>query len=125
MNYTTLIKTIWADIYAPDADIPNLIEQYFHHNYQQCINGVVLNRTQYIDHVVEQRKNLTVNTIDYKHIMEKADKLFAIYYPKGKAENNQCIEAEVIAYFHFKDQKILEIHGQVRLISGEPSDVDM
>ena len=32
---------------------------------------------------------------------------------------------EVIAYFQFKDNQIINIHGQVRMIEGKPSDVDM
>jgi len=68
---------------------------------------------------------MTINTIDYKHILEKGNELFAIYYPRGKNSNNHPIEAEVIAYFHFENQKIFRIHGQVRLITGDLADVDM
>ncbi len=84
-----------------------------------------MNRTEYMHHVLEQKKNMMIDTIDYKHILEKENELFAIYYPKGKNINNHPMEAEVIAYFHFENQQIFRIHGQVRLLKGDLADVDM
>ncbi len=72
-----------------------------------------------------QKQSMTVDTIDYKYILEKDNELFALYYPKGRNINNLPIEAEVIAYFHFENQQIFRIHGQVRLIRGDLTDVDM
>ncbi len=84
-----------------------------------------MHRDEYIHHVLEQKKNMTIDTIDYKHIMEKGNELFAIYYPRGKNINNLPVEAEVIAYFRFENQRIFRIHGMVRLIKGNLADVDM
>jgi hypothetical protein len=125
MDYTELLKNTWDSLYDPKKDIIETIDKFFHKDYEQCINGVHLNRTEYIHHVIEQRKNMLINTIDYKHILEKENELFAIYYPKGKNINNLFIEAEVIAYFRFENQKIFRIHGLVRLIKGDLADVDM
>ena len=68
---------------------------------------------------------MTVEQIDYKHLIEEDNKLFALYFPKGKNKEQSPIEAEVIAYFEFKDKQIYRIHGQVRLIKGDLADVDM
>lgn len=125
MTYTKLLKIIWECIYNPDANTTETIEKFFHPDYEQCINGVSMNRAEYIQHVHAQKQNMTVNVIDYTHILEKENELFAIYYPKGKNANNIPIEAEVIAYFRFEDQQIIGIHGQVRLLKGNLSDVDM
>jgi len=75
--------------------------------------------------VLAQKQNITIDTIEYKHILEKGNELFAIYYPKGKNTKNLIIEGEVIAYFYFENQQILKIHGQVRLIKGDLTDADM
>lgn len=125
MTYIDLLKDIWDSIYDPKIDLTETIEKYFHKDYEQCINGVNMNRDQYIDHALAQRQNMTIDTIDYPHVLEKGNELFAIYYPKGRNANNLPIEAEVIAYFHFKSQQIFRIHGQVRLMEGDLSDVDM
>ncbi len=125
MSYTTLLKNVWDAIYAPETDEKEIVEKYFHPNYEQCINGIKMNRTEYIQHVIEQKQNMQVNNIEYKHIIEKDCEVFALYYPKGKNNDNQSIQAEVIAYFSFKDQQILRIHGQVRLLEGNLADVDM
>jgi len=101
------------------------IEKFFHVDYEQCINGVILDRAKYIDHVVEQKKSMKINSINYTHVMERENELFTIYYPKGQNINNLPIEAEVIAYFRFQNQQIFRIHGQVRLIKGDLADVDM
>jgi hypothetical protein len=123
--YFKKLKEIWEQVYNPETNINDVIEKYFHPEYKQCINDETLDREQYLSHVEEQRKGMNITSIDYKTFLEKEDKLFAIYYPKGVDTNNQAIEAEVIAYFHFKNQKIIYTHGQVRFISGNAESADM
>lgn len=125
MTYTDLLKNIWESVYGPNTEVAETITKFFHPDYEQCINGITMNRTKFIQHVLEQKKNFTIDTIDYKHILEKGNELFAIYYPRGKNTDNLPIEAEVIAYFHFKNKQIARIHGQVRFIKGELVDVGM
>ena len=125
ITYTALLTNIWDSIYNSNGEIIKIIEKFFHQDYEQCINGVSMNRTQYIHHVLEQRQNITIDTIDYKHVLEKDNELFAIYYPKGRNKNNLSVEAEVIAYFRFENKQIFRVHGQVRLIKGDLADVDM
>lgn len=125
MSRIQLLKEVWASLYDPRNDVAQAIETYFHPDYQQCINGVVMSRTQYIDHVIAQKKNMVVNDIEYLQAIEDGDQLFALYTPKGKNNKGEDIDAEVVSYFRFQGNQILEIHGQVRLISGSLSDVDM
>jgi hypothetical protein len=125
MTNVDLLKNVWASIYNPELDAAETIEKLFHPNYEQCINGVRMNRTEYIQHVIAQRKNMTMDQFDYQHFLEKGNELFAVYSVKGKNLKSQPVEAEVIAYFLFESQQILKIHGQVRLIKGDLSDVDM
>ncbi|STX81594.1 Uncharacterised protein [Legionella busanensis] len=125
MSNAKLLKDMWRSLYDPEITVSETIEKFFHRDYEQCINGIVMSRDQYIQHVIEQRKNMIINSIDYKHVIEKRNELFALYYPKGKNKDSLPIEAEVIAYFYFSEQKILRIHGQVHLIKGDYPDVDM
>jgi len=125
MNYTNLMKTIWTALYDSQTSVPEIVEKYFHPEYEQCINGVRMNRQEYIHHVQEQKKNMTVTAMDYKHVLENGNELFALYYPRGKNKDLLPVEAEVLAYFQFEDQQILRIHGQVRLLQGAQADVDM
>jgi hypothetical protein len=125
MTYIDLLKNIWNSVYDPKIDVTKIIEEFFHPDYEQCINGVDLNRTEYIHHVIAQKKNMHIDKIEYKQILEKGNELFAIYYPSGKNIHHSPIEAEVIAYFRFEAQQILRIHGQVRLIKGNLADADM
>ena len=125
MAHIDLLKNIWDLIYDPKTDAVATIESFFHQNFEQCINGVNMNRTEYTSHVLAQKQNMMIDTIEYKHVLEKENELFAIYYPIGKNVSNITIEREVIAYFRFENQKIFRIHGQVRLIKGDLADVDM
>lgn len=125
MNYTDLLKLIWNSLYDPKNDTTKIIEKFFHPEYKQCINGVCMNRNEYIHHIQEQKKNLIIDTIDYKHVLETGNELFALYYPKGRNNENHPLEAEVIAYFRFENQQVLRINGQVRLIKGDYADVDI
>lgn len=123
--YTELLKNICKALYNPDIEVTKTVQQFFRTDYQQCINGISMNRVEYINHVIEQRKNMKIETIEYKHILEKGNEVFAIYYPKGKNMYHKSIEVEVIAYFCFLDNQIKNIHGLVRLIKGDFNDIDM
>lgn len=125
MIYTELLKDFCRSLYDHKENVITIIDKFIHKDYEQCINGVRLDRIEYINHVIEQRKNITVAVFDYKHILEKKNELFANYYFNGKNVGGSPIKAEVIAYFCFKDNKIFRIHGMVRLVEGGLSDVDM
>ena len=120
-----LLKNIADSIYNPQLNAVEIIEKLYHPNYEQCINGVHMNRTEYIQHVMVQRQNMIIDRFDFQHFLEKGNELFALYYVKGKNLKNLPVEAEVIAYFLFESQQVMRIHGQVRLITGDLSDVDM
>lgn len=125
MNNLEQIFHIWQVLYAKDQDPKLVIEEFFHEDYTQSINGVILNRVEYIRHVIEQRKNIKTMEFECKIHMSQNDKLFILYDAKGTNTQGDEIIAEVISYFEFKDQKIFKIHGQVHLLKGNPSDVDM
>jgi len=125
MKYTNLLKTIWNTVYDPTQDTQAMIQKYFHTDYEQCINGVIMKLPEYISHVIQQKKNMTIDSIDFQHILENGNELFAIYYPNGKNTDDSPIKAEVIAYFRFVNEQIIRIHGQLRLIQGDLKDVDM
>ena len=57
--------------------------------------------------------------------MSQQDKLFILYHAKGTNIKGDELTAEVISYFEFKDKKLFKIYGQVHLLKGNPSDVDM
>ena len=125
MNNLEQIFHIWQVLYAKDQDPKLVIEEFFHEDYTQSINGVILNRVEYLRHVIEQRKNIQTMEIECKIHMSQNDKLFILYDAKGTNTQGDEIIAEVISYFEFKDQKVFKIHGQVHLLKGNPSDVDM
>lgn len=125
INKIDRIKDMWSAIYNPKKNVASVIEKYFHPEYEQCINGVIMLRPEYIDHVIAQKKKMVISHIDYRHHLENEEELFAICYPKGKNADGADIEAEVISYFVFRDEQVIKIHGQVRLIKGKFSDVDM
>jgi hypothetical protein len=125
MNNLEQIFHIWRVLYDKDQDPKLVIEEFFNEDYTQVINGVILNRPEYIRHVIEQRKNIQTMEFECKIHMSQNDKLFILYDAKGTNTQGDEIIAEVISYFEFKDQKIFKIHGQVHLLKGNLSDVDM
>ena len=125
MNNLEQVFHIWRVLYTKDQDPKSVIEKFFHEDYSQSINGVILNRAEYIEHVIEQRKNIQTMEFECKIHMSHNDRLFILYDAKGSNIQGDEVIAEVISYFEFKDQKIFKIHGQVHLLKGNPSDVDM
>lgn len=125
MSNLEQIFYIWKVLYDKNQDPKLVIEDFFHEDYTQSINGIILNRSEYITHVIEQRKNIQEMDFECKIHMNQKDKLFILYNAQGKNIQGDEIAAEVISYFEFKDQKVFKIHGQVHLLKGNPSDVDM
>lgn len=81
MIYTDLLKNVWNSIYDPKKEVIEIIDKFFHQDYEQCINGVIMNRSEYIHHVLEQRQNMKVDAIEYKHVLEKGNELFCYLLP--------------------------------------------
>jgi hypothetical protein len=125
MSNLEQIFHIWKVLYDKNQDPKLVIDDFFHEDYTQVINGIILNRSEYITHVIEQRKNIQQMDFECKIHMDQKDKLFILYNAQGKNIQGDEITAEVISYFEFKDQKVFKIHGQVHLLKGNPSDVDM
>ena len=125
MNNLEQVFYIWKVLYAKDQDPKLVIEEFFHENYTQSINGIILNRSEYINHVVEQRNNIQTMDFECKIHMSQHDKLFILYDAKGINTQGDKIIVEVISYFEFKDEKIFAVHGQVHILKGNPSDFDM
>ena len=90
MSKIKLLQHIWDILYDPRVDAEKAINEFFHQDYQQCINGVTMNRTEYIQHVLEQRKTITIDMIDYRYFLEKNNEFFAIYYPRGQVAVRQA-----------------------------------
>ena len=67
MQFIDRLKNIWTAVYERKNDASIIIEKYFHPNYEQCINGVTMYRSEYIQHVMEQKKNMVVEHIEYTH----------------------------------------------------------
>ncbi len=51
MNYTEKLKNIWRSVYDNNSDVVSVIEKFFDPDYEQCINGIAMHRTEYINHV--------------------------------------------------------------------------
>ena len=125
MSNIEQIFHIWKVLYDKNQDPQSVIEEFFHEDYTQVINGLVLNRDDYITHVISQRKNIQTMEFECKIHMTQHDKLFILYEAKGSNIEGDEIISEIISYFEFNDQKLFKIHGQVHLLKGNPSDVDM
>ena len=125
MNNLGRMFHIWSVLYAKDQDPQSVIEAFFHEAYTQSVNGVILNRAEYIAHVIEQRKNIQTMAFECKIHMVQNDQLFILYQAKGSNIQGHQIIAEISAYIEFKDQKVYKIHGIVHLSTGNPFDVDM
>lgn len=119
------IQKVWADVYNPDLDTESTIRQHFSPSYSQEINGVQLTLEPYIEHVVTQKKSMSMSSIDYKSHIEVDNVVFSIYYPKAIDDDGTEIIAEVIAKFEFIGDQISNIHGQVRFLSGNHKKLDM
>ena len=58
MSNLEQIFHIWKVLYNKNQDPKLVIEDFFHEDYTQSINGIILNRSEYITHVIEQRQKM-------------------------------------------------------------------
>lgn len=115
MTYSELIQEIWQTVYDPEIPAKDAIEKYFHEDYEQSINDEIMNREQFIEHVLEQKSEMTVQRIEYVHFVENDKDVFAIYYPFAIGKDGGIIRAEVMAHFQFKGHKVYRIQGKVEI----------
>ena len=126
MSYLEKIFEIWHILYDNNnKDTEKTIEEHFHVDYVQSINCIIMDRSTYIDHVNKQKMNMKTMTFNCTQHIEQGDKIFVIYTVKGENSKGSAVDAEVISYFEFKEEKIFRIHGQVHLLQGNLSDIDI
>lgn len=123
MDYKDLLTEIWSAVYNSKTDAVEIIDKFFHKDYKQCINGIKMNRSEYLRHILKERENLILDSIEYIHALEQGNELFAIYIFHAKNRNHNPVKGEVVAYFRFEKQQLAKIYGQVRLVQGILADI--
>lgn len=121
MSHFELLDRALLDVYADSSDTVFEISRYFHQEFSQTMNGKGSNFIEFQEHVLMQKKAMHSVRFEFKKVIEEKDFLACHYHPIAVGLNGQPIEAQVHAFFEFKDKKIFRIDGQVRFLKGEPS----
>lgn len=124
-NLKAQLKTIFHSVFQSNEFDQAVIERYFHPDYTQDVNGEALNYSQFIDHIRTLKKTLSNIHIDFRHLVEEGDQVTSVHFASGTKSNGKNIKAKVIAYFRFKDNKIIYCNELTQLIEGETSDKDL
>lgn len=115
------LQTIISDpIHSPER-----IARCFSPEYQQQVDGNLLNYEQFVAHMATLKTLTRAMTIDIKTIANSGDDVLTHHYARITKQDGQTSLIEVFAHFQLREGKIVRCDELTRLLTGDPADADL
>ncbi|HEY0177105.1 MAG TPA: nuclear transport factor 2 family protein [Pedobacter sp.] len=124
-NYKELVKEAFAEVLANPEFNEQTIARYFGPDYQQHVDGKVLNYDQFVSHMKVIKQKTTALQFDYKTIIQEGNIVFTNHLVKVTKPDGTLAEAHLIAEFHIENGQIVYCNELSRLLIGEERDRDL
>lgn len=123
-NKDLLRKTFHCIFEAPDFN-EDVIAQFFHQNYTQHVNGKTLDYQDFVKHIITLRNTLYDMKITFLHLIGEGNAVSSVHIAEGSKADGQRIKAKVVAYFEFKNDKLILCDELTHLLEGKKEDQDL
>jgi hypothetical protein len=120
-----LIREAFAQIIeSPNPDITTY-RKYFSPDYQQRVDGKVLNFAGFIRHMNAQKKVLKRVRVTFRHLVAENNKVASLHIVDAEKFDGSTIQAQVNAIFEIEDGKVVLCDELTRLLKGSREDEDL
>lgn len=104
---------------------PERIARWFSPQYQQQVDGNLLNYEQFIAHMATLKAVTRAMTIDIKAIADSGDDVLTHHYARITKQDGKSSLIEVFAHFQLRAGRIVRCDELTRLLTGDPADSDL
>ncbi len=109
-----------------DPAVPSeAIGAYFHPDYQQLVDGKILNFTDFIAHVGVLKSTLASAQVTFEQILVNGQEWADIHYVDAVKQDGSRLRVKVLAFYIFRDGKISRIEELTHLEQGSAVDQDL
>lgn len=123
-NRRTVLEALQTIITDP-AHSPERIARWFAPDYQQQVDGNVLDYAQFLVHMATLKTLTRRMTIDVKAIADSGDSVLTHHQVSVTKQDGQTSLIEVLAHFQCREGKIVRCDELTRLITGDPTDASL
>lgn len=125
MNNNRRIVLEALAIISEPAHSPERIARWFAPDYQQQVDGNVLDYAQFLIHMAALKTLTRRMTIDVKAIADSGETVLTHHQVSVTKQDGQTSLIEVLAHFQCRKGRIVRCDELTRLLTGDPADADL
>ncbi|ARU93337.1 nuclear transport factor 2 family protein [Tatumella citrea] len=99
--------------------------QFFSPEYQQCVDGKILNYQQFVSHLQRLKHHSRQMKLQIIASAESSQNVFTRHQVIVTQANGQVSEFEVMAHFELRDDRIYRCHELTRQTAGPQESRDL
>ena len=122
-NRRTVLEAL--AIISEPAHSPERIASWFAPDYQQQVDGQVLDYAQFLIHMATLKTHTRRMTIDVKAIADNGDRVLTHHQVSVTKPDGKTSLIEVLAHFQCREGRIVRCDELTRLLTGDPADADL
>lgn len=122
-NRRTVLEAL--AIISEPTHSPEQIARWFAPDYQQQVDGNVLDYTQFLAHMATLKALTRRMTIDVNAIADSGDRVLTHHRVSVTKQDGQTSLIEVLAHFQCRGGKIVRCDELTRLLTGDPADTNL
>lgn len=120
----TVLEALHTIISDP-VHSPEQIARWFSPDYQQQVDGNVLDYGRFLVHMATLKAHTRRMTIEVKAIADSGDTVLTHHQVSVTKQDGQTSLIEVFAHFQLREGKIVRCDELTRLLTGDPADADL
>lgn len=120
-----LIQQIFSDIFESSGYKQAEIEKHFHPDYQQHVDGKVLNFESFSAHIKALKDVIVSTKVHFEHILEEGNRVSTIHHIEARKKDGSEVKAYVMAYFEFEGDQLILCKELTRITQGSKEDADL
>lgn len=122
MDLITLTKSALVSVIESESFDELNVERYFSPNYQQVVDGTVLNLSEFKQHLTTLKQLTNAMKVTVVAMAQHNEHVFSHHQVTIDKCSGERSMVEVIAHFQWKNNKIVRCYELSQVIKGNKSD---
>jgi len=120
------LKSLLENVYQPHLDPEKYIQKLVSTDYLQIVDGHQINYSDFIAHILKQRKIIKDVSFNFIYLVEEEDCVASLHRVQAtKTDGNKKVISEVHAFFQFKNGMLISCNERTKVIQGTDDDEDL
>ena len=104
---------------------PAMIEEYFHPDYIQLVDGKMLDFKGFVAHLHSLREKVDRLELVFERLFGEGDHVCSLHRVNVAKKDGTYAQIKVIAYFQLSGDKIILCDELTRVLSGDENDAEL